>query len=1373
MALQEFSLNNEDLAFTSIFDSAALLESAKDLAQSQLQGFAQSQDFNDRIASAFGEGRDVNKLRDIWLTGKIYFPAIEVRSKSELGGAYGAFSQETGKIYLAQELINTNSKALISSVLLEEYGHFVDAQINQVDSAGDEGAIFAALVQGKGLDVETLQALRNEDDHAVINLNGQVVQVEQDIQIKQSIQVNVGSPQLIIKKLANLDFNFELDRSGKFSGDNIVWYGYVSDGSVNYVNSLYFYNGTTTTQFVTKLPSQPQTSGNNIVWQSFDDGDQEIYFYNGTKTTKLTSNNTSDYEPQISGNNIVWLGQSELDPSKFANQVFLYNGTKTTQLTDDNLDKSSLQILGNNIVWLGRGRNFSSTYQVYYYNGITTTQLTNDNLDKWMINLDKSFLQMSGNNIIWRGSDNAIYIYNGTTTTQLTNKSPDIRYAPIMSGNNIVWQASDGNDFEIYYYNGTTTTQLTNNNYDDIRPSLSGNNNLVTWTGKKNNGNLASDSVYYYNGTTTTELTSNNSYSYDPQILNQLPNYAYLKSKTNLSVNEKEALKNFETDWSLNFEGQFSYNGSAGILGNNLVFTSRDGRDDLQRRLYLYNGTTITQLAVLGEKIYQFQVSDDSVSWFEPDANDIKTYNKYTYQISPDLPPIDPLNPLDPVLPTLAIEDLTITEGNSGTKNATFTVTRTGTSTQPITVNYSTANGTATAGNDYTNTSGTLTFATNESTKTITVPIIGDTTFESDETFFVNLTNPSNATITDAQGIGTITNDDVVPPTVSVSNAYVSVNSNQNTVIKFKVTLSKPSNQDVTIAYSTSDKSANSTGQRAAKDYQSIINGTVTFASGETSKEIAVTVFGERGVSDQDLEIFAKDTAYRNWPKEKDGQYGQDVDQIPIVKPYAYDDLGYYVDQFFDDPKSNFQAVGLTSNENFSLKLTSANNATIVDGDAIGTIYDLGKAPILATRGTKEFQDVLSDANPLGVGFDQYRDNQSAVETWLKKVSQSENGGVIFRPNLTGHSLGGALTQLIAYNYTGNLGKVVTFNSPGVNPSGAPKSGITSTTHYITSSDIVSMAGSNYLPGSYVLSDYSSFNPKDNEGLFGVAGTHLFPILSPRVGYDKTNTDFLETWPKKPTPLSQIPNLPSSSLSNFFFTYLPDPDYLAFQVAVGLINPVFSKALTFRGTTEVVRVELGAILYAIKFSVDSVVAISKAASNASSKFSSDKWNKIIQGTKNSLNQPTNNTQLQATSRSVNAFALSISDVSSDIPSDVSSDIPIDVSSDIPIDVSSDIPINVSSDIPSDVSSDIPINVSSDIPSDVSPWDAFSKWTVGIWEASPNWDIQTFSDAIANINTPPGVENPILDQVATEDKLFSLTFADTTFVEIDSNDSLIG
>ncbi|WP_373480982.1 Calx-beta domain-containing protein [Geminocystis sp.] len=122
-------------------------------------------------------------------------------------------------------------------------------------------------------------------------------------------------------------------------------------------------------------------------------------------------------------------------------------------------------------------------------------------------------------------------------------------------------------------------------------------------------------------------------------------------------------------------------------------------------------------------------------------------------------------------LPTLRINDISITEGNSGTKNAVFTVTRTGTPTGTITVNYATANGTATAGSDYVAKSGSLSFATNETSKTISVVINGDTTLETNETFFVNLSSATNATISDNQGLGTITNDDTNTNLLLVGNA--------------------------------------------------------------------------------------------------------------------------------------------------------------------------------------------------------------------------------------------------------------------------------------------------------------------------------------------------------------------------------------------------------------------------------------------------------------------------------------------------------------------------------------------------------------------------------------------------------------------------
>ena len=170
-----------DLILTSLAEneqSLLTLNSAKSLAQAKLQGFAQSQDFEKDIALAIGQGRNADKFRSIWLTGKISFPAIEIRAKSELGGAYGAFSQDTGKIYLSQELINSNSKEFLASVLLEEYGHYVDTQLNTADSLGDEGAIFSAVVLGKALEPEQLHQLKAKDDRTTINIDGQVIQIE-------------------------------------------------------------------------------------------------------------------------------------------------------------------------------------------------------------------------------------------------------------------------------------------------------------------------------------------------------------------------------------------------------------------------------------------------------------------------------------------------------------------------------------------------------------------------------------------------------------------------------------------------------------------------------------------------------------------------------------------------------------------------------------------------------------------------------------------------------------------------------------------------------------------------------------------------------------------------------------------------------------------------------------------------------------------------------------------------------------------------------------------------------------------------------------------------------------------------------------------
>src|SRR5207245_3255784 len=104
------------------------------------------------------------------------------------------------------------------------------------------------------------------------------------------------------------------------------------------------------------------------------------------------------------------------------------------------------------------------------------------------------------------------------------------------------------------------------------------------------------------------------------------------------------------------------------------------------------------------------------------------------------------------------INSVSQAEGNSGSTTLTFTVSALPVSAQPITVDYATVDGTATAPDDYTSTSGTLTIPANAGGGTITVPVNGDTTPDPDDTFTVNLSSPTNAGISNGIGTGTIKN---------------------------------------------------------------------------------------------------------------------------------------------------------------------------------------------------------------------------------------------------------------------------------------------------------------------------------------------------------------------------------------------------------------------------------------------------------------------------------------------------------------------------------------------------------------------------------------------------------------------------------------
>ncbi len=188
--------------------------------------------------------------------------------------------------------------------------------------------------------------------------------------------------------------------------------------------------------------------------------------------------------------------------------------------------------------------------------------------------------------------------------------------------------------------------------------------------------------------------------------------------------------------------------------------------------------------------------------------------------------------------PAVSVTDATLTEGASGTKEMVFTISLSQPATGTVTIPWSTQDGTAQAGNDYRAASGSVTFAPGETSKTISVTLLGDTAIEANETFNLVLGTPGGATIADGLGLGTIQNDDVLP-SLSIADAQVAEGSSGTKLMVFTVTLSAPAQGPVTVAYTTRDGTA-----LAGSDYTAQ-SGSLNFAAGETSKTIAVEIRGD------------------------------------------------------------------------------------------------------------------------------------------------------------------------------------------------------------------------------------------------------------------------------------------------------------------------------------------------------------------------------------------------------------------------------------------------------------------------------------------------------------------------------------------------
>ncbi|MBJ7901109.1 MAG: hypothetical protein GC158_14595, partial [Cyanobacteria bacterium RI_101] len=194
------------------------------------------------------------------------------------------------------------------------------------------------------------------------------------------------------------------------------------------------------------------------------------------------------------------------------------------------------------------------------------------------------------------------------------------------------------------------------------------------------------------------------------------------------------ATVNYATASSTAFATPYDYAGASGTL----TFTGGGST------------TQTISVAINNDAFYEPTEETFFVNLSNPSSNAAIAKAQGTGTIQDDESPI-----------TISAVDKTTPEGNSGASNLIFQVTLSGVSGQTVTVNYATVNGTATAGEDYTAMSGTLTFFPGATSQVVVVPILTDTADEDDETVFLNLTNSTgNTTILKAQAVGTLLNDD-------------------------------------------------------------------------------------------------------------------------------------------------------------------------------------------------------------------------------------------------------------------------------------------------------------------------------------------------------------------------------------------------------------------------------------------------------------------------------------------------------------------------------------------------------------------------------------------------------------------------------------
>jgi RHS repeat-associated protein len=748
----------------------------------QLSLFANGNNFGQVFETSFGTTYNITAseiLREQWQAGDFsQLPEIEVVSSNILGGANGAYAKSNNKIYLSDNFISNASSASLKAVLLEEIGHYVDAHINIEDSAGDEGAIFADLVQGKILDATSLQALKTENDSAIITVNGEAIAVEQNT---NTIQTATGDGGLQVTVDEFGSFSSALyDPLGSKTLSDTTYRSFVALGII--------------TNVTTGSRSQLQSSASN-----------DEAFTNFTNTTTNSTFTVSGLQFQLKQIVQDTLNNTAIRTGSRLDQTYTITNTTTGTINFDLVRYVDGDLSFDGSISDGGGRIVQNGQEILFetdaggtgqtdttFFGITGTGGTIPTTNRWELD---GYSSLANNVLVGNSLRNTI-VQGDSDSNQFIDAGSE--YDVALALRNVFSLAA-----------GQSTTYTTTTRFGsgeaaqiDLSPPTGGISNLpattvgnninVSWGATDSSGIKNYDVFVSVNNAAFTQWLTDvttTSAVYTGQIGNT---YRFYSLATDNAGNEQLASNatiastqlinpitlavnpsSVNEDGTTNLVYTFTRSGattSALTVNYTVGGTATLNTDYAQTGAASFTATTGTITFAAGASTATLTVNptaDTTIENNETVALTIASGTGYTIGTTTAVTGTiaDDDTPIVPGILTFSSSTFSVRE--DGTPINAVTVTRTGGNDGAISAKINFKDGTAKAPSDYNNTAITVNFADGEISKTVTIPIVNDTNPEPDENLYLSLNTPTGGATIGQQNTARLTIVDKDAPIIT------------------------------------------------------------------------------------------------------------------------------------------------------------------------------------------------------------------------------------------------------------------------------------------------------------------------------------------------------------------------------------------------------------------------------------------------------------------------------------------------------------------------------------------------------------------------------------------------------------------------------